>query len=517
MGTVYLAHNPDLPRKEALKVLAAELSRDPDFRARFVREADVAAGLDHPNIVSVHRRGEFESRLWIAMQFVDGMNAEDALRAGEMTAARAVHVVGEIAKALDYAHQRGVLHRDIKPANFLLSGSAHGDERVLLGDFGIARALDDAGLTATGSVLATLSFAAPEVLAGQSFDGRADLYSLGCTLFRLLTGEAPFSSGGGVAAVVGAHLYQPPPKVTDRVPTLSAAMDSVIAAAMAKDPAHRFASARELAQAAAAALQGHGSGGWTQHRGVSWEASPDSPGHQGAGGPATVLARAPVAARPRRLLRGGGRARQWILAASAAAAVVAVALAAVTLTSQTPRSVTPGTTTTPAPTTAAPAAAPPILTQAALPGLLPSPDDVKSFTGIQNLGPAQSAFRPTQNPNGRMSREECRSTTGGGSASAYDMRAAVGYYSSVMNEARDGTSLQMVGEVVVAFPDAAAAQRQLADSLSVWRQCGGSTMTLFGPPGSKPWCARRDRCCAPVTTAPWRRKTMCWSTSTSSW
>lgn len=257
MGTVYLARNPDLPRSEALKVLAAELSRDLDFRARFVREADVAAGLDHPNIVAVHQRGQFEGRLWIAMQFVDGGNAEDALRAATMTTARAVYVIGEVAKALDYAHQQGVIHRDIKPANFLLSRAAGGDERVLLSDFGIARALGDTGLTSTGSVLATLAYAAPEVLAGQGFDGRADLYSLGCALFRLLTGEAPFAAGAGAAvAVVAGHLHQPPPTVSDRVPGLSAAMDAVIATAMAKDPMRRFTSAGEFAHAAAAALYG---------------------------------------------------------------------------------------------------------------------------------------------------------------------------------------------------------------------------------------------------------------------
>lgn len=248
MGTVYRARNPDLPRSEALKVLAAELSRDLDFRARFVREADVAAGLDHPNIVAVHQRGQFEGRLWIAMQFVDGGNAEDALRAATMTTARAVYVIGEVAKALDYAHQQGVIHRDIKPANFLLSRAAGGDERVLLSDFGIARALGDTGLTSTGSVLATLAYAAPEVLAGQGFDGRADLYSLGCALFRLLTGEAPFAAGAGAAvAVVAGHLHQPPPTVSDRVPGLSAAMDAVIATAMAKDPMRRFTSAGEFA------------------------------------------------------------------------------------------------------------------------------------------------------------------------------------------------------------------------------------------------------------------------------
>ena len=167
-----------------------------------------------------------------------------------MTPARAVYVVGEVAKALDFAHAHQVVHRDIKPANFLLSGPV-GEERVLLGDFGIARALDDAGLTATGSVMATVAYTAPEVLAGGSFDARADLYSLGCTLFRLLTGKTPYSTANGPAAVMMAHLQAPPPRVSDAVAGLPPALDAVIATAMAKDPAQRFSSARELADAAA--------------------------------------------------------------------------------------------------------------------------------------------------------------------------------------------------------------------------------------------------------------------------
>jgi eukaryotic-like serine/threonine-protein kinase len=192
MGTVYLAANPNLPRYDALKVLSAQLSGNPDFRARFVREADLAARLDHPNIVSIYDRGQTdEGQLWIAMQFVDGTDADKAVRSGTMSPARAVHILGQAARALDYAHQNGVVHRDIKPANLLLSGLPGADERVLLGDFGIARALGDAGLTVTGSLLATLPYAAPEVLAGGLADARADLYSLGCTLFRMLTGQEP--------------------------------------------------------------------------------------------------------------------------------------------------------------------------------------------------------------------------------------------------------------------------------------------------------------------------------------
>lgn len=255
MGAVYLAVNQTLPRLEALKVLSAELSSDPEFRARFVREADVAAALDHPHIVSVYNRGQTDDgQLWIAMQFVDGTNASEALRAETMTPDRAVHIVTQIAAALDYAHSRNVVHRDVKPANFLMSGPVGHAERVFLADFGIARALGDIGLTVTGAIVGTVSYAAPEVLASLPFDGRADIYSLGCALFRLLTGQAPFPGANGLAAVMAAHLSAPRPRITDVMPSLPAALDEVIATAMAKDPAARFDCATALADAATAAL-----------------------------------------------------------------------------------------------------------------------------------------------------------------------------------------------------------------------------------------------------------------------
>ena len=253
MGTVYKARHPALPRSDALKVLSAELSQDEQFRARFLREADLAATLDHPNIVTVHNRGETpEGQLWIAMQFVAGSDADKELRDGRMSPQRAVHIVGEVGKALDYAHRRQLLHRDVKPANFLLGSD---DDRVFLADFGIARALDDAvNLTQTGMVMATIAYAAPESLSGYTVDGRADIYSLGCSLYSMLTQKAPFAHSGGMAAVMAAHLTEPPPRATDRVPALPAAIDAVIARAMAKEPADRYQSARELAADAARAL-----------------------------------------------------------------------------------------------------------------------------------------------------------------------------------------------------------------------------------------------------------------------
>jgi len=342
MGAVYLAANPTLPRMDALKVLSAELSRAPDFRARFVREADVAAALQHPQIVSVYNRGQTEDgQLWIAMQFVDGTDADDALRAGTMTPQRAVHIITEVAKGLDFAHAHNVVHRDVKPANFLLSGPVGPDERALLGDFGIARALDDVGLTATGMVMATVAYAAPEVLSGLAFDGRADIYSLGCTLFRLLTGKTPFPGDNGAAAVLLAHLQRPPPRVTDHVPSLPAALDAVIAIAMAKEPRDRFGSAAELARGAASAMA-NPTAPWR----VPLQAVPPTevssyPRMEPAGAPwypqndpRTVIGRPgprpPLSASPPTMLAPAPRRRRRTLIGAGVAAAVLVAAGTVT-------------------------------------------------------------------------------------------------------------------------------------------------------------------------------------------
>ncbi|WP_244976030.1 serine/threonine-protein kinase [Nocardia huaxiensis] len=253
MGSVYLAADPRLPRQVAIKVLNQEIATDPDLRSRFDREAMVIARLDHPNIVGIHDRGVQDGHLWIAMQYIHGT---DAARLDPRTVAvdRALRIVTETAAALDFAHGRGILHRDVKPANILLSAPEPGRaERAVLTDFGIARLADaNTQLTSTGAFAATLGFASPEQLSGEPIDHRSDQYSLACTLFAILTGQPPFSATNP-GQVVAAHLSKPVPRLSAHRPDAPAALDAVIAKAMAKDRAHRFASCTEFATAAHAA------------------------------------------------------------------------------------------------------------------------------------------------------------------------------------------------------------------------------------------------------------------------
>ncbi|WP_245663152.1 serine/threonine-protein kinase [Nocardia inohanensis] len=257
MGSVYLAKHPRLPRMTALKLLNQEMFSDNEIRARFVREADLVAQLDHPNIVTVYDRGTEGEQLWISMQYIDGVNAS-AVNPGSLPPLRAAQIITETAKALDYAHARGVLHRDVKPANILLARSSNragaGGERVYLTDFGIARLRDDTGhLTQTGTVTATLAYASPEQLTGATMDGRSDQYALACTLFQLLTGAVPFE-GTSPAAVIRGHLQQPPPPATPLRPELPRPIDAVLGRALAKRPQDRFRSCVEFAAAVERAL-----------------------------------------------------------------------------------------------------------------------------------------------------------------------------------------------------------------------------------------------------------------------
>ncbi|GEM33299.1 hypothetical protein NN3_43060 [Nocardia neocaledoniensis NBRC 108232] len=282
MGSVYLARHPRLPRRIALKLLNPELFSDSESRARFEREADLAAQLEHPNIVTVYDRGIDGGHLWISMQFVDGVDA--ATIEHPVPVERALRIIEGTAAALDHAHRNGVLHRDVKPANILLADN-DGNERVLLTDFGIARPRDDVHhLTQTGTFTATLAYASPEQLTGTHLDHRSDQYSLACTLYALLTGTTPFEATNPVLVIQG-HLQSPPPLLRTHRPDLPEALDGVLARALAKRPADRFDSCAEFAAAARRAVQAGVRPGNAPHP-VSPAPHPVPPRHPGFASPA---------------------------------------------------------------------------------------------------------------------------------------------------------------------------------------------------------------------------------------
>lgn len=251
MGEVYLAQHPRLPRQDALKILSMASTADEEFRARFNREAELAATLFHPHIVGVLDRGEFNGRLWISMAYVDGTDAGRLIRErypSGMPEQDVSEIVTAVADALDFGHERRLLHRDVKPENILMTASDGHRRRVLLTDFGIARRIDDVtNLTDDGVAVGTTNYVAPEQLLGKPLDGRADQYALAATAFHLLTGAPPFQDSNR-AVVISQHLGTPPPRISDRRPEL-AHLDAVLARALAKDPSERYPTCLEFARA----------------------------------------------------------------------------------------------------------------------------------------------------------------------------------------------------------------------------------------------------------------------------
>ncbi|MFF2551266.1 serine/threonine-protein kinase [Nocardia sp. NPDC058058] len=248
MGEVYLARDRDLPRFVALKILKG--NGDAELARRFLREADAMARLDHPNIVTVHARGESAGRPWIAMAFVEGSDLAGVLTRGPIPLPAAVHILAEVAAALDYAHTRGIVHRDVKPANILLA-----ETRSLITDFGIAKALDESiRLTSVSQVPASFQYVAPErLLLDATVDGRADVYSLGCTFFQMVTGTVPYR-GTDLNQLIAAHLQAAIPAASSRNPLLPTALDAVLARALAKDPADRYPTCAQFARDAGRCL-----------------------------------------------------------------------------------------------------------------------------------------------------------------------------------------------------------------------------------------------------------------------
>ncbi|HSC74335.1 MAG TPA: serine/threonine-protein kinase [Gaiellaceae bacterium] len=252
MSVVYVAEQVRLGRRVALKVLTTELAWDEQFRERFVRESQIAAAIEHPNIIPIYDAGEDDGLLYIAMRFVEGPDLKEVLKRGLLGVGRTIFLVEQIASALDAAHAHSLVHRDVKPGNILLEETT---DHAYLTDFGVAKQTTARGLTSTGHFLGTVEYAAPEQIEGGPVDARTDVYALGCVLFECLTSTPPFAHGTE-HAVLHAHLVDPPPSVTRVRPELPHAFDGVIATALAKDPAERFASCGDLVHAARNAASG---------------------------------------------------------------------------------------------------------------------------------------------------------------------------------------------------------------------------------------------------------------------
>jgi serine/threonine protein kinase len=261
MGEVYKAQHPRLPRADAIKLLNSTYGSDDDTRARFEREADLVAPLSHPNLVNVLDRGTHDGQLWIAMEFVPGTDAAQMLTGGPLHPRLAVTIIAKVADGLDYAHRKGLVHRDVKPGNILITPGSDpmNPDTVKLTDFGIARMAQetDSSLTSVGMTVGTLRYSAPEQVGGEDIDHHADVYALGCSLYELLTATAPFDAPTS-QGLMAAHMFNPPPNPAAVNPAVPAAMAAVISKAMAKKPADRFDSGRELAEAAQEALKGGG-------------------------------------------------------------------------------------------------------------------------------------------------------------------------------------------------------------------------------------------------------------------
>jgi serine/threonine-protein kinase len=316
MADVWLADDTELDRKVAIKILHDRFAQDTEFVQRFQREAQAAAGLQHPNVVGIFDRGSFEGTYFIAMEYVDGPSLKDLVKGG-MAPKDAIDFTRQILNAARFAHRKGIVHRDLKPQNVLIDDEG----RARVADFGIARAGENSDITATGSVMGTAQYISPEQAQGKPTTPRSDIYSIGVVLYEMLTGRVPFE-GESAVAVALKQVSEAPRRPSAINPNVPPALDAVVMRALAKDPDARFKDADAFLKALDAA-----------------EKAPDTPRAEDTAAYAAVspegVAAIPVGEEPYDEEEERERARRrrlwrWIVVAILAAGVAALVAFALT-------------------------------------------------------------------------------------------------------------------------------------------------------------------------------------------
>jgi serine/threonine-protein kinase len=255
MGVVYQAHDPQIDRMVALKILRPDRVTSESFVARFLKEARAIGRLSHAHIVTIYDVGEDHGTVYIAMEYLKGEPFNEVVRSGRLTVPQCVEIARQVAETLDYAHRQGIVHRDIKPSNIILTE----DSQVKLTDFGIARIEDTAAgqQTQAGEILGTPVYMAPEQVVGQQVDGRSDLFSVGVILYEMVVGHRPFG-GNNIAAIFRAITHDAPEAPSAKDPFIPQRLSDLIMKSLAKDPAQRFQTGRQMAEALATVLPAEG-------------------------------------------------------------------------------------------------------------------------------------------------------------------------------------------------------------------------------------------------------------------
>jgi len=468
MGKVYRAHDPALQRDVAIKVLPIELARDPDYRERFRRESLTAGRLNEQHIIPIHDVGEVDGHLFLVMPIIHGVDLSKLLQqSGPLSAQRAVRIIDQLAHALDAAHAAGLIHRDVKPSNALITDR----DNAYLIDFGIAHDVADTRLTGSGFLMGTAAYMAPERFETGVTDARADVYALACVLYECLTATQPFP-GSSMPQQMHAHLYTDPPRPSIQHTAVPAGFDDVVARGMAKNPALRYQTATELADAAELALRISASANTFQAATLGARARSTHTPHSGASTPFGML---PLATTHR--VTGDRLSRRNVFVAAAAAvaliAVIAIAVA-ITRDGESSSNAAAGSTNAATSSSEAPPPPPPPVALGQLEQLLLSPAELNTIMGATDMTVA--ARRSTLEHESGVSPQDCLAL-----ASVADSDV---YANSGWTDTRGQTLIGAPGnnghaiiQNLVLFPATEQAQAFATASKRNWQACSNTRFT----------------------------------------